>query len=124
MFEQFVIVENSLKRLGDDISVDLRIPYYRGLGLSMVAIPELRIDGIPADLSEALFAVHHNEYRLLDLPKVVDDRWGFTEPARLTLPGLDLTEGQHEIDVVVDLRISYMPVPTPTRARKVLELHP
>ena len=122
MFEKYVLVGGSLRRAGNGFSVDLRIPYYRGLGLSMVNVPELTVDGEPVDLSDARFSVHGNTYALSDLPDVVDDRWGFREAATLTVPGRPLPPGTHEVSVVVVLRISYLPVPSSTRATKTLAL--
>ena len=122
MFEKYVLVDGSLRRAGNGFSVDLRIPYYRGLGLSMVNVPELTVDGEPVDLSQARFSVHGNVYALTDLPDVDDDRWGFREPATLTVPDRPVPPGEHELSVVVSLRISYLPVPSATRATKTLTL--
>lgn len=122
MYDKHLIVDHSLVRAGDGIRVDLRIPYYRGLGLSMVDIPALEIDGKSVDLSRARFEVHGNDYALSELPSAVDDRWGFTEPARITIPGFDLEPGEHDIDATIDLRISYLPVRHPAHARKRLTL--
>ena len=122
MFEKYVLVDGSLRRAGNGFSVDLRIPYYRGLGLSMVNVPELKVDGEPVDLSQARFSVHGNTYALTDLPDVVDDRWGFREPATLIVPDRPVPPGEHELSVVVSLRISYLPVPSATRATKTLAL--
>jgi Domain of unknown function (DUF6379) len=122
VFEKYVLVDGSLRRVGTGFSVDLRIPYYRGLGLSMVNVPELTVDGEPVDLSQARFSVHGNTYPLTDLPDVDDDRWGFNEAATLTLPDRPIPPGEHELEVVVSLRISYLPVPSATRAAKTLAL--
>jgi hypothetical protein len=78
--------------------------------------------GEPVDLSQARFSVHGNTYALTDLRDVVDDRWGFREPATLIVPDRPVPPGEHELSVVVSLRISYLPVPSATRATKTLAL--
>jgi hypothetical protein len=122
VFEKYLLVDGSLRRAGNGFSVDLRIPYYRGLGLSMVTLPEVTVDGEPVDLSQARFSVHGNTYALTDLPGVDDDRWGYREAATLIVPDRPVPPGEHELSVVVSLRISYLPVPSATRATKTLAL--
>jgi hypothetical protein len=90
-----------------------RIPYYRGLGLSMVESVAVKVDNVPIEPSNVRFAVHGNEYRLDELGAAVNDRWGFTEDATVSiLQGLDLSPGQHDVELRLGLRISYIPWPS------------
>jgi hypothetical protein len=122
MYDKYVIEDDSLQLTEDGFSIQLRIPYYRGLGLSMVNIVELVVDGEPVDLSTATFSIHGKEYPLASLPEIVDDRWGFTETATLQVHGHALSSGDHECAVLINLRVSYMPVPNITRAQKLLHV--
>jgi hypothetical protein len=122
MFDNKVIVDGSLKnRPAGGYSVRLRIPYYRGLGLSMVERLSLRVDGAETQPAALRFTVHGNEYTLGELPDAVDDRWGFTEDAELAVSAGDpLPPGEHEVEVGIGLRISYMPWPNVVVVRKTM----
>lgn len=121
MYDKYLVVDDSLIATDDGFSLDLRIPYYRGLGLSMVNIDAVSVDGRAVDLHGATFTVGERTYNLADLSQVDDDRWPFAQPARLGLKG-QLGAGEHDVAVVINLRISYMPVATPVTARKRLAL--
>ncbi|GAB7004827.1 hypothetical protein JCM18899A_23000 [Nocardioides sp. AN3] len=103
--------------------VDVRMPYYRGLGLSMVEGVDLTVDGVAVPAEATTFAVHGNGYRMIELPDVLDDRWEMGEPAQIGFTlGKPLATGDHEVTAVVRLRISYMPVPGGGRDTKTLVL--
>ncbi|MFT4081676.1 MAG: DUF6379 domain-containing protein [Nocardioides sp.] len=127
MFDRYIVVEGSLRNRSDEtgettgFAVDARIPYYRGLGLSMVEV-DLTVDDeiIPRD--QVSFVVHGNSYRSDEMDEVYDDRWGFTEAATLVVdrPG-GLPAGEHRVSVLVSLRISYIGG-TQTTGTRVLEV--
>ncbi|WP_458106623.1 DUF6379 domain-containing protein [Arthrobacter sp. R3-55] len=128
MFEKYIIVEDTLRNTELDGSitgfqVGVRLPYYRGLGLSMVEAVEVSIDGETMRAEDTSLTVHGNTYRLLDLPGIFDDRWEMGEVATVCIakPG-GLAEGEHEVAVVERLRVSYMPVPSGGADRKKLAL--
>ena len=121
MFNQYVIVDGSLRKTGDGFAVDLRIPYYRGLGLSMVDVA-LSIDGTPVPKDAMRFTVHGREYAMTELEDQVDDRWGFREAATVTVKDFPLADGSHDVAVTVTLRVSYMPVPSVTSVTKTLQV--
>jgi hypothetical protein len=125
MFDKYAIVADSLRNVtsGGEItgySVDTRITYYRGLGLSMVDVA-LEVDGKAVPASDITFTVHGNSYPADGMGEVLDDRWGFTEPATLTVrqPG-GLASGEHTVHFTEWLRVSYAPAPSETRDTKVL----
>jgi hypothetical protein len=109
MFDRYVIVDGSLKNVEGGYELQGRIPYYRGLGLSMVDV-DLTVDGALVAPEAVTFTVHGNSYRSDQLGEIYDDRWGFTEPATLTVaaPG-GLDAGPHEVELRVRLRVSYNP---------------
>lgn len=46
-----MIIEDSLRRTGEGFEFDVRIPYYRGVAVSMIEALEVRVDGreVPRD---------------------------------------------------------------------------
>ena len=125
MFDRYIVCEEGFRTHADGRPggvVEVRMPYYRGLGLSMVEAVELTVDGVPVPLERTDFTVHGKTYRFDELPSVLDDRWEMGERAQLGFLMDDLAAGEHDIAVTVRLRISYMPVPGGGRDRKRLTL--
>lgn len=128
MFDQYIIVEDTLQNTGPagaatGFSVGVRLPYYRGLGLSMVEDLTVEVDGEEVRPDRISLRLHGRTYRLDELPGVLDDRWEMGEIADLLIdrPG-GLPAGRHEVFVRERLRISYMPVPGGGADRKDMTL--
>lgn len=126
MFDRYIVCEDSLRRRPDGRPggvVQVRMPYYRGLVLSMVEAVDLTLDGTPIPADRTSFTVHGNTYSFAELPTTVDDRWEMGEPADLEFETEQPVEpGDHEVAVAVRLRVSYMPVPSGGRDTKTLTL--
>ena len=132
MFDKYIIVTEGFRNTTTDsgtpdtvsgYELGIRLPYYRGLGLSMVESLDLIVDGTPVPAESLTLTVHGNSYAVTDLATVFDDRWEMGEIAtlRVAQPG-GLAPGSHDISVAQRLRISYMPVPGGGRDAKTLEL--
>lgn len=100
-----------------------RLPYYRGLGLSMVEEIGIKIDGEEIPQSKIKFTVHGNIYSLAQMETEPEDRWEMGEVAYITIPKEGgLTKGDHKINLMLNLRISYMPFPTIRLSEKIVTL--
>lgn len=128
MFDKYIIVPEGFRNTTSSSAVDgyelgIRLPYYRGLGLSMVESIDLTVDGTSVPADALTLTVHGNSYAVTDLATVFDDRWEMGEIATLRVDKAGgLTPGSHEVTVAQRLRISYMPVPGGGRDSKTLEL--
>jgi hypothetical protein len=126
MFDQYIVCEENFRSRDDGRPggvVEVRMPYYRGLGLSMVEAVDLVLDGTPIPAARTTFTVHGNTYTFDQLSSVFDDRWEMGERAELAFETDEpLASGEHEVTVSVRLRISYMPVPGGGRDSKRLTL--
>ncbi|SFT07878.1 C-glycoside deglycosidase beta subunit domain-containing protein [Saccharopolyspora flava] len=126
MFDQYILCEDGFRRREDGRPggrLEVRMPYYRGLFLSMVEAVDLTFDGRPVPAERTSFTVHGNTYSFAELGGITDDRWEMGERAVLAFETEQAPEpGEHEVDVAVRLRISYMPVPGGGRDRKRLVL--
>lgn len=129
MFDNKVIVENSLTRVTsaeagfDGVSVLARLPYYRGLGLSMVENIAVTVDDKVVAREDTLFSVRGNIWTLDEMETEYGDRWNFGEKAKVLvkLPeGLD--DGEHDISVAITMRVSYLPFVPTTKDTKRLAL--
>ena len=126
MFDMYIVCEDGFRARDDGRDggvVEVRMPYYRGLTLSMVEAVDLTVDDTPVPAERTTFTVHGNTYTFAQLPEVIDDRWEMGERAELAFESDEpLAPGEHDVSVVVRLRISYMPVPGGGRDRKRLTL--
>jgi hypothetical protein len=126
MFDRYIVCEEGFRTRNDGRPggiVEVRMPYYRGLTLSMVEAVDLVLDGTPIPVEDTDFTVHGHTYTFADLPSTVDDRWEMGERAQLGFRTNEpLEPGEHDVAVSVRLRISYMPVPGGGRDRKRLTL--
>ena len=128
MFDDKIIVPDSLERLSaadgvEGFSVLARLPYYRGLGLSMVEDIGVSVDGEKVPRENIRFAVRGRSWTLDQMETEYGDRWNFGEKARVIVkrPG-GLKAGEHDIEVAVRMRISYLPMVPTTRDRKRLSI--
>jgi hypothetical protein len=100
-----------------------RLPYYRGLGLSMIEDIAVSVDGVPAAREDVRFSVRGKTYTLDEMETVYDDRWNFSEKAKITvLRAGGLTPGNHRIEFAVRMRVSYLPFVPTTKDTKELAL--
>ena len=128
MFDNKIIVPDSLERLtaadgAEGFAVLARLPYYRGLGLSMVEDIGVTVDGEKVARENIRFSVRGRSWTLAEMETEYGDRWNFGEKARVIVkrPG-GLKAGEHDVEVAVRMRISYLPMVPTTRDKKRLKM--
>lgn len=128
MMDNKMIVEGSLANYVEGGAVKGfqflgRLPYYRGLGLSMVEEIAVDIDGEAIAREDVRFHVRGKSYTLDEMETVYDDRWNFGEKAAIiVLKEGGLAAGEHEVGMAVRYRVSYLPFVPTTRTSKTLAL--
>lgn len=128
MFDHHIICRESLSNVTQQGEVigfcfQARLPYYRGLGLSMVEDLAIVINGETVAREAVRLALRGHEWTLDELETVYDDRWNFGEKATITvLFAGGLKKGQHHLELAERLRISYLPFVPVTRYAIQLEL--
>lgn len=100
-----------------------RLPYYRGLGLSMIEDIAVTVDGAAIPRDKIRFSVRGRTWTLDKMETEYGDRWNFGEKARITAlkPG-GLAPGKHKIECAIRMRISYLPFVPTTKDTKELTL--
>ncbi len=100
-----------------------RLPYYRGLGLSMIEDIAVSVDGEAIPRKDVRFSVRGKTYTLDQMETVYDDRWNFGEKAKIIgLKAGGLKAGKHKIEFAVRMRVSYLPFVPTTKDTKELQL--
>lgn len=117
MFDEMIIREGSVRNVVDadgavtGFSFATHMPYYRGLGLSMIEVPEVAVDGIAVSEEDLRFTYNGVTRTFAELADVSDVRWELRTFATITvLRDGGLAAGEHEIFVNLRLRVSYLPV--------------
>ena len=128
MFDNKMICTEGFENVkdGSDIvgfAILARLPYYRGLGLSMIEDIAITVDGEAIARGNIRFSVRGRTWTLDEMETEYGDRWNFGEKARLVAlkPG-GLAPGAHRIELVERLRISYLPFTPSTKDVKDLQL--
>src|SRR4051794_21230229 len=110
MFEQYLVCEDGFRNVVEDgivvgFEVKLRIPYYRGIVLSLINCIDLEVDDLSFSHSEMIFSVETGSFPYHELSTVINNRWEFGEKATLFIkkPG-GLEAGAHKVHAVVNLR--------------------
>jgi hypothetical protein len=100
-----------------------RLPYYRGLGVSMVEDLVVTVDTERFPRESISVTLHGNTFTLDEMEKEYEDRWEFGEEGIITIqkPG-GLAAGLHKIEMEDVLRISYLPFLLTGSDTKVLAL--
>ncbi len=115
MFDKYIICEDGFQNVSDGQQISgfqfkARLPYYRGLGVSMVEDLAVKVDGQAIPREAIRVTLHGRTYTLAELETEYEDRWEFGEPGTVTVmkPG-GLSAGAHTLEVAPSLRISYLP---------------
>lgn len=119
MFDNKMICDDSFENVvenGQTVGFSLlaRLPYYRGLGLSMIEDVAVTIDGEAIPRENIRVSLRGRNWTLDQMEKEYGDRWNFGEKARIIAlkPG-GLAPGKHKVELAERLRVSYLPfVPT------------
>lgn len=115
MFDNLMICHESAENVvtqgkQSGFSFMTRLPYYRGLGLSMVEDISVIIDGVQIERKDVSVTLRGKTWTLDALEQVYDERWNFAEQGKISIcmPG-GLAPGMHKLKVSKKLRISYLP---------------
>jgi hypothetical protein len=117
MFDKYMICEDTIRntKTGGAITgfqFGARLPYYRGLGLSMVEEVAVTLDGKLMARDKIRLTVNGKSYTLDGLETEYEAKWEMGDVATVSveLPG-GLSPGKHQIELMEQLRVSYMPFP-------------
>jgi hypothetical protein len=119
-----VLVSAQDSRIGaDGLALDVRLPWYRSLPLSVVMPGELLVDGLPLALDGAAIEHEGRRYPLAELPGQVNAWWFVQDSVRLLVPlAAPLPHGPHEVTLTLHLYPPYIPMLTwVTRGNAVLQ---
>ncbi|MBB6254367.1 C-glycoside deglycosidase beta subunit domain-containing protein [Nitrospirillum iridis] len=128
MFDKYMICEEGFGNVVEDDQVVgftflARLPYYRGIGLSMVEDIGVVIDGEPVSRQDVRFTVRGRTWTLDEMETEYTERWNFGEKAAVTVRRPNgLAPGRHRLQLSERIRVSYLPFVPTTRDAKELDI--
>ncbi len=128
MFDQYMICEYEFRNFSEGghitgFQFHARLPYYRGLGLSMVEDLAVTVDDQRFPRDAVRVSLHGNTYTLDEMEQEYEDRWEFGEEGIVIVRKQGgLAAGLHKIEMEDTLRISYLPFLLVGKDAKVLRL--
>lgn len=119
MFDNNVFIEGSCKNTvvdGKTIGYEMKtnITYYRGIPLSMVNDIKVKTDGTEVARTAIRCSVDEGEYwfTLDEMETVTAHKWEYGEPMTVqVLQEGGLSQGSHQVELTVNVRTAYIPVP-------------
>lgn len=111
-FSDYLITGDS-RITPDGLALDLRLPWYRSLPLSVVMPNDLTVDGQPVPLEGASLEYEGRRYPLAELPEQVQTFWFLLDSATLHVPtATPLPAGPHHVVLTLTLYPPYIPMLT------------
>ena len=112
MYEKYMIMPEKARKTEAGFDVAARLPYYRGVALSMIDEIEVSVDGETLPQADVLITVGGKTYDRQQREDETEHRWEMVDDALLTVKkagGFAL--GEHTVGLKVVLRIGYLPFP-------------
>jgi hypothetical protein len=128
MFDKYMICEETVRNVRRDgravgFEFGARLPYYRGLGLSMIEDVGVTVDGEKIARGDVRLTVAGRAYTLDEMETVYDVVWNFGEVVTVAaLKAGGLAPGEHRLELSEQLRVSYMPFPVVGKDTKTVTI--
>jgi hypothetical protein len=109
-FSAFLISDDGVRANGADLSIEIRLPWYRALPLSTVEIASIRVNG--TDFSPDLVQLELNGKTInaAQFADLTNEWWYVLDGGKLHVATPDIKSGQElSIDLTVNLYPPYMP---------------
>ena len=115
MYDKYLIVGEEFKNVVLNAQVigfqlGIRLPYYRGVVLSLIGKTDLVLDGETISSEQMSVTLRGHVYELTELENEPTAKWEFGEIGILTVrkPG-GLVPGKHIVELDQHMKISYVP---------------
>ena len=110
MKPSWLFVENGLRALAGGLNIEIRLPWYRGLPLSIIEIVGARINGKSIGRNELTFSVNGKPRPAQDLEGLYLENWYLLDSAYLHVPYVWAKQGdEYDVGVTLVLHPPYIP---------------
>lgn len=112
-FSDYLITPEDSRVTPEGLVLDMRLPWYRSLPLSVVMPTQLMVDGEPLPLEGATVSYEGRHFTLAELPEQVDTVWFIQDSVLLHVPTPQpLAPGKHHVLLTLNLYPPYIPMLT------------
>ncbi len=112
-FSDYLITPEDSLVTPEGLVLDLRLPWYRSLPLSVVMPTQLVVDGQTVPLDGATLEYEGRRYTLAELPEQTGVSWFIQDSVLLHVPTPQpLSAGPHHVVVTLNLYPPYIPMLT------------
>lgn len=114
--------EQGLRATPNGAEIDVRLPWYRSLPVSVVEVGGLKLDDQDVAQRDIHFEVNGKSFKLHELPARSDEVWFVLDSAVLRLSEVRLKPGtEHDVELQLNLYPPYVPhLKWVTKVRKTL----
>jgi hypothetical protein len=114
--------DRGLRVTPNGAEIDVRLPWYRSLPVSVVEVGGLKVDEQDVAPGDIRFELNGKSFELKDLPAHSGEFWFVLDAAVLRLPEIRLEPGtDHEVELQLNLYPPYVPhLKWVTKVRKTL----
>lgn len=109
MMQSRVVSDNGLKATPTGFDVDVRLPWYRSLPLSVVEVGRIELDGETIDPSAVDFELNGKRFKLDELRPRTGEWWFVLDSALLHVNHAPIEKGsKHRVAVTIAVRPPYI----------------
>ena len=125
-FSALLLNETGLRAGRGGLEIDVRLPWYRSMPLSVVEVAALSVAGQPVAPASIAFELNGKSFALAQLAEQVGEFWFVLDDAVLRVAGLPVHAGEtHSVELQLNLYPPYIPHLTwVTRAKKSMRARP
>jgi hypothetical protein len=119
---QFLDEKRGLRATPRGAEIDVRLPWYRSLPVSVIEVASLALDGKPVPPEDVRFEINGKSFGLGELASQTSEFWFVLDSAVLRLPNVRLQPGSdHDVELQLNVYPPYVPhLNWITRMRKTI----
>jgi Domain of unknown function (DUF6379) len=123
-FSALLLHKQGMRVDAEGVEIDVRLPWYRSLPLSVVEVASLSVDGRAIPPQDIRFEINAQSFRLDQLHELTSEFWFVLDRAVLRLPAAAAGAGpEHQVELQLNLYPPYIPHLTwVTRVTKTLRV--
>jgi hypothetical protein len=104
------VSEDSLYAVENGLELDVRLPWYRSLPLSVIDFGDIRVNGNKIDHNAIIVKLNGKERRLSELAGLWQEYWFVLDSAFIRIPLSNARRGeQYEIEIMAVIHPPYVP---------------
>lgn len=111
MLETHMLNPDGYKNTAEGFAFQMRIPYYRGITLSIIRNIQVVVDGVEYPREDVTITVNDETFTLEEARTVISNRWRFGQFGEIGVKKEGgLSAGKHDLAVTITVAPSYMPM--------------